>query len=282
MSVLDGKYKQLQTILNELDSVVIGYSGGVDSTFLAKAATEVLGEKALAVVSVSDSFPAHERQEAQEFAKTLGLNYLEIHTNELNNPDFRRNDKDRCYYCKEELVTHLLSIADEKGFKAVALGTVVDDLGDYRPGQQAAKKLGAVFPLVEANLTKEDVRELSKRLNVPTWDKPSFACLSSRFPYGEEITKNKLHMVENAESILRELGFKQLRVRHHGNIARIEVLPPDMIKIVMLRDDLIRLFKDVGYTYVTMDLLGYRTGSLNEMLYQIEKTGCACKTNCPG
>ncbi len=270
MNTIDHKYDRLKAILKEMGSVVIGYSGGVDSTFLAKVASDTLGEKALAVAAISESFPQHERAEAEAFANGLGLNYTTVTTHELQNPEFRKNESDRCYHCKQELVSHLFRIAKERGFNTVAIGTNLDDLGDHRPGQQAAKEAGARSPLIEAELTKDDIRQLSKRLNVPTHNKPSFACLSSRVPYGEEITGEKLEMVEKAEAVLREFRFTQFRVRHHQNLARIEVLPDEMQNLFDHREAIIERFLTIGYTYVSMDLTGYRTGSMNEILYQIE------------
>jgi len=195
MKTLDQKYEHLKTILQEMGSVVIGYSGGVDSTFLCKVATDLLGDKALSVAAISESYPQHERAEAEDFVKSLGLNYITVETSELDNPEYRKNAPNRCFFCKEELVTHLNRVKEKHGFAAIAIGTNFDDLGDYRPGQQAAKEGGSRFPMVEAELTKDDIRELSKRLDIPTWNKPSFACLSSRFPYGEEISKEKLETV---------------------------------------------------------------------------------------
>ena len=260
---------KLIAALSRLQSVVVAYSGGVDSTFLAKAATDILGDKALSVAALSESYPRHEREEAERFARDLGLNYTTIFTSELDNPEYRKNAPNRCFYCKQELVIHLKRIARERGFNAVAIGTNYDDLGDYRPGQQAAREEGALAPLAEAGLTKEDIRQLSARLGIPTWNKPSFACLSSRFPYGEEITREKLEMVDKAEEVLREYRFTQFRVRHHANLARIEVLPEEMLKLVENREEITRRLRKIGYNYVAMDLLGYRTGSLNEVLHQI-------------
>lgn len=266
---VEEKFEHLKSILREMESVVVGYSGGVDSTFLCKVATDVLGERALSVAAISESYPEHERVEAEEFARSLGLNFETVHTLELENPDYRKNAPNRCYYCKQELVTHLGQMARMRGFRHTAIGTNFDDLGDYRPGQEAAREGGTRFPLVEAEITKEDIRILSRRLGIPTWDKPSFACLSSRFPYGEEITREKLEMVDKAETVLRRLGFGQFRVRHHKDLARIEVLPENMELALRHREEIVRQFKQIGYTYVAMDLLGYRTGSMNEVLHQI-------------
>lgn len=264
------KYDHLLEILSEMESVVVGYSGGVDSTFLAKAATDALGGKALSVAAISESYPQHEREEAVRFAREIGLNFETAHTSEMDNPEYRKNAPNRCYFCKEELVRHLNRIKAERGFKHVAIGSIIDDLGDHRPGQQAAREGGARFPLIEAGLGKDEIRQLAREMDLPIWNKPSFACLSSRFPYGEEITAEKLAMVEKAEDIIREYGFGQFRVRHHGNLARIELIPAEMPKMMEHRTGISKRFKELGYAYVTMDLLGYRTGSMNETLVQIE------------
>jgi uncharacterized protein len=227
------KMKTLKQMLRDAGSMVIGYSGGVDSTFLAKVATDVLGDQALSVSAISESYPKAEQEEAEEIAHDLGLHYIAVKTSETENPEYLKNAPNRCYFCKDELMTHLVRIQKERNIAAIAIGTVTDDLGDYRPGQSAATKAGCRFPLVEAGMTKDDVRELSKELNLKTWNKPAFACLSSRFPYGEEITIEKLSMVEQAEDVIRSYGFQQFRVRHHNNLARIEILPGDFSKLLV-------------------------------------------------
>ncbi len=283
MSDLEKKFSHLKTILQDMESIIIGFSGGVDSTFLAKVATDVLGDKALSVAAISDSFPPHERQEAENLANELGLNYRSIQTSELDNPEYRKNDPNRCFFCKQELVNHLRKTANKYGIKNIALGTNYDDLRDYRPGQQAAQEGGSRFPLVEAELTKEDIRQLSNQLNIPTWNKPSFACLASRFPYGEEISKEKLERVGEAESALRELGFNQFRVRSHDNLARIEVMPEEMTKVLILKEEITQAVRRAGFAYVAMDLLGYRTGSMNEILHQVHtenQQSCSTCSTC--
>lgn len=270
MNQPEQKLQRLREILSGMNGIVIGYSGGVDSTFLAKVATDVLGERALSVSAISESYAAEERADGQDFAGSLGLNYHEVNTYEIENPEYRANASNRCYFCKQELMIHLRRVADEHDIQAIALGAVTDDLGDYRPGQAAAREHGACFPLIDADLSKDDVRILSKMLEIPTWDKPAFACLSSRFPYGEEITREKLAMVEQAERVLRENGFRQFRVRHHDTLARIEVAPDEMEALFHTRETIAARLKDIGYTYVAMDMMGYRTGSMNEVLVQIE------------
>ena len=263
---MERKQESLKEILRSLESVVIAYSGGVDSTFLSKVAFDVLGDNALAVTARSDTYPRSEFEEALELARMIGIKHETIVSEELDIPEFLGNPVNRCYYCKRELLSKLKETARERGFKYVVEGSNFDDLDDYRPGMQAVAELGVRSPLKEAELTKGDIRELSRRLGLPTWDKPSFACLSSRFPYGNEITREKLTAVGEAEIFLRNLGIRQLRVRHHDQVARIEVAKEDMEILLRNREQVVMKLKELGYTYITMDLQGYRTGSMNEVL----------------
>lgn len=265
---INEKENKLKDILKNLGSIAIAFSGGVDSTYLLKIAHDVLKDKAIAVTARSSTFPEREFNEASEFAKSIGAKHIVIHSEELDIEGFAKNPINRCYYCKKELFTKILDVAQKYGISYIADGSNVDDTGDFRPGMQAAKELGVVEPLREANLTKQDIRDLSKRLSLPTWDKPSFACLSSRFPYGHEITRKKLKMVEDAEQFLIDMGFRAVRVRHHEDIARIEV-NENMIDKFMdrtLRKKVYDKLKDIGFSYVTLDLKGYRTGSMNEVI----------------
>lgn len=268
--ILNKKHTALKEYLKSLKSVAIAFSSGVDSTFLLKTAHEVLGPKAIAVTAVSPLFPKREKDEASEFCKKLGIKQITIQINELEIDQFRHNHKDRCYICKKALFTKIIESAKQNGAEYVCEGSNMDDTGDYRPGLKAVAELGIKSPLKECELYKAEIRELSKELKLSTWNKPSFACLASRFVYGEEITSKKLGMVEKAEQYLLDLGFKQFRVRIHGeNLARIEVLPEDQEKLFNERQNIVSYFNQAGFNYVTMDLQGYRTGAMNEVL----KTG---------
>lgn len=264
---LDLKLAKLKEILLDLESVLVAYSGGVDSSFLAKVAFDTLGEKSLAVTATSETYPERELEEAIMTVKTIGINHLVIHSDELTDPNFRKNPQDRCYYCKSELFSKLTALRSEKGFGFVIDGANRDDLQDYRPGSKAKEEQGVRSPLQEAGMTKEDIRILSKEFDLPTWNKPSLACLSSRLPYGEEITVEKLNIIDHAETVLREFGFKELRVRYHQKIARIELPRQDFVKLTeTVIDEIVSRLKGLGFTYVTLDLQGLRSGSMNEVL----------------
>ncbi|UCC68999.1 MAG: ATP-dependent sacrificial sulfur transferase LarE [Armatimonadota bacterium] len=262
------KHEQLKAILAEMGGLVVAYSGGVDSTLLLKVAVEVLGDRVLAVTATSETYPPAELEEAIQLAQELGARHETVDTDELHIDGFANNPPERCYYCKTELFQKLLAIAEEQGLPAVADGSNVDDMGDYRPGMRAGAELGIRSPLREAGLGKADVRELSKHLGLPTWNKPSFACLASRFPYGDHITSEKLRQVAAAEQVLRGLGFTQVRVRHHGEVARVELEPDEFSTIIRPenRSSIVEALRKIGYLYVTLDLAGYRTGSMNEPL----------------
>lgn len=264
--MLEEKFESLKNILESLESTVVAFSGGVDSTFLAKVAFDVLGEKSLAVTARSATHFKAEYEESLELAKKIGIKHQVVASDELSIPEFSNNSPDRCYHCKKVILYKLKEIAQENGYKHVVEGSNFDDLDDYRPGMRAVAELGVRSPLNEAKLTKNEIRELSKRLGLSTWNKPSLACLASRFPYGTKITREKLLSIGEAETFLRDLGIIQLRVRHHGDIARIEVPEENMEKLLNNRKQIITKLKDLGYAYITMDLQGYRTGSMNEVL----------------
>jgi len=263
--ILEKKLEKLRQIIADCGSALIAFSGGVDSTFLLKMAVEVLGDRALAVTARSETYPEREYREAVRLAAEVGARHITIASKELEIEQFVNNPPRRCYFCKKELFTKLTEVAREQGIERIADGCNADDVDDFRPGMEAASEMGVISPLKEAGLTKEDIRTLSKRMGVSTWDKPSLACLASRFPYGKKITPEGLEMVARAEDFLRDLGFRQLRVRHHGDMARIEVPKKDIPTLIEeeTRRKVVEGFREIGYNYVTIDLAGYRTGSMN-------------------
>ncbi|HXG00939.1 MAG TPA: ATP-dependent sacrificial sulfur transferase LarE [Bacteroidota bacterium] len=263
------KYQHLQTILREMGSVAIGYSGGVDSTLLLKVAVDVLGDNAVAMIGRSETYPTREFEEAVKIAESIRARYVVVRTEETDIIKFKENPANRCYFCKTELFGKLKDVAAREGLKWIADGTITDDVGDFRPGLKAKSEKNVRSPLLEAGFSKADVRELSKHLGLPTWDKPAFACLSSRFPYGMSITKENLTRVDSAETFLRDHGFRFFRVRFHDErTARIEVGKEEIHRLLddSLREKLVTHLKHLGFTYITLDLQGYRTGSMNEML----------------
>lgn len=265
---INEKFEKLKNYLSSLESVVVAFSSGVDSTFLLKTAHDVLGDKVIAVTAESCSFPKRELNEAKLFCQKEGIKHIVVESEKLEIDGFCKNPVNRCYLCKKELFEKITEIAKENNIKNIVEGSNIDDNGDYRPGLQAVSELNIKSPLRYAELNKNEIRELSKKLELNTWDKQSFACLSSRFVYGEEITKEKLSMVDKAEQLLLDLGFHQLRVRIHGTIARIEVLPDEFPKLIEEKNRLkiVTEFEKYGFTYISMDLKGYRTGSMNETL----------------
>ena len=270
----DEKWDRLRSLLGELKLAVLAYSGGVDSSVLLRAASEVLGQGLIAVTAVSETYPPDELGPAKEYAASLGVRHRILPTDELIREEFSRNAPDRCYHCKQELFDKLRQIADAEGIPHILDGSNVDDLKDHRPGRRAAAERSVRSPLAEAGLTKQDIRDLARRLGLPMWDKPSLACLSSRIPYGTRITSELLATIQSAEDVIRGLGVRQVRVRHHNDTARIEVGPEDLVCLAAsgTRERVVAAFKELGYTYVCLDLEGYRTGSMNAVLGRAVET----------
>ena len=262
------KERALRALLRESGPLLVAYSGGVDSSYLAHVATEELGGRALCVTGDSPSLSEHQRRQVRELAARLRLNHLVVRTDELETADYLRNAPDRCYHCKTELYEKLLPLAEARGLARVVDGSNADDLGDHRPGRRAAAERGVRSPLVEVGMTKQELRHLSRRAGLPTWDRPASPCLSSRIAYGTPVTIERLKAVETGEDILRSLGFREFRVRHHDELVRIEVAPAELDRALRreVADSLARRFRALGFRYVTLDLHGYRTGSMNEIL----------------
>lgn len=269
---LQSKQDRLFEILSGLGEVLVAYSGGTDSAYLAWAANETLGERAVAITADSPSIPESHKRDAAEYARVCGFRHELIPTFEFENPDYVKNDKDRCFHCKDELFVRMEAISAERGVPNIVYGVNKDDLGDYRPGQRAAKIHEVKAPLVEAGLTKAEIRELSRQAGLPFWDRPAAACLSSRIPYGTPVTKEVIRTVENGEEAMKDLGFRQFRVRYHGELVRIEIAREELAKALDLEmaGRLTAIFKPLGFHYVTLDLEGYRQGSLNEVLQEPE------------
>ena len=272
LGILKAKQERLFSILKPMRRVIVAYSGGADSAYLAWAAHRVLGDDALAVTADSASIPESHKNDAEEFAREWGFRHDYIETREFENPDYIKNDPNRCFHCKDELFTRLEIVARERGFEHIAYGVNVDDLGDYRPGQHAAKLHQAKAPLVDAGLTKAEIRELSRLTGLSTWDRPAAACLSSRIPYGTPVTLENVKTVERGEEAIRKLGFRQYRVRFHGKLVRIEIAKDELALALTseMAERFVQIFKPLGFHYVTIDLEGYRQGSLNAVLADAE------------
>ncbi len=265
---LTSKEERLREIFRELDSVIVAYSGGVDSSYVAYVANAELGPRAVCITGQSASLPEYQRAEIDSVVQKFGFQHEVIQTEELENPGYSANNPDRCFFCKDELYTKLESVARTRGVNCIVDGSTVDDLGDYRPGRRAASQHAVRSPLIEAGLTKSEVRELSRRATLPTWDKPASPCLSSRIAYGTTVTIERLNKVDRGEEILREFGFREFRVRHHDQLVRIEIAPSEMDRVLRkdLIDELARRFRQLGFKYVTLDLEGFRSGSMNEVI----------------
>jgi pyridinium-3,5-biscarboxylic acid mononucleotide sulfurtransferase len=262
------KEERLRKIFRDLESVIVAYSGGVDSSYVAYIANAELGSRAVCITGQSASLPAYQREEIDRVVERFGFQHEIIQTEELENPGYRANNADRCFFCKDELYTKLEAVARSRGIDNIVDGSTVDDLGDYRPGRQAAAQHAVRSPLIEVGLSKSEVRELSRNVMLPTWDKPASPCLSSRIAYGTTVTIERLSKVDRGEEILREFGFREFRVRHHDQLVRLEIAPAEMDRVLRkeLIDELARRFRELGFKYVTLDLQGFRSGSMNEVL----------------
>ena len=267
-AVIREKEAKLFDVLKGMKRVLVAYSGGTDSAYLAWAARQVLGDQAVAITADSASIPDSHKRDAEEFARQFGLRHEYIDTREFENPDYLKNDANRCFHCKDELFTRMQEIGRERGFEQIVYGVNMDDLGDYRPGQKAAKQHQVNAPLVDAGLYKAEIRELSRLAGLPTWDRPASACLSSRIPYGTPVTEQNVKTVEKGEEALKALGFRQFRVRFHGELVRIEIAREEMERALSpgMAKAFVDIFKPLGFHYVTLDLEGYRQGSMNEVL----------------
>src|SRR5215217_3917314 len=265
---LTTKVERLREIFRELDSVIVAYSGGVDSSYVAYVANAELGPRAVCITGESASLPAFQRAGIDSVVEKFGFQHEVIRTDELENPNYSANNSERCFFCKDELYTKLESVARGRGIATIVDGSTVDDLGDFRPGRRAAAQHAVRSPLIEVGLSKSEVRELSRRATLPTWDKPASPCLSSRIAYGTTVTIERLSKVDRGEEILREFGFREFRVRHHDQLVRIEIAPAEMDRVLRkdLIDELARRFRELGFKYVTLDLQGFRSGSMNEVL----------------